>query len=124
MRTYLIIGLGRFGISFGKTIFEMGQEVLGIDINPDIVQDCSSFLTHTIEANATSEEFLKSIDVDKFDAVVVAIGSNFQVNIMITVLLKELGAKHIIAKAIFGQKFYMQIGADRYLFEKDIGISC
>jgi len=125
MRTYLIIGLGRFGISFGKTIFEMGQEVLGIDINPDIVQDCSSFLTHTIEANATSEEFLKSIDVDKFDAVVVAIGSNFQVNIMITVLLKELGAKHIIAKAKddFQAKVLYKVGADQVILpEKDIGI--
>lgn len=125
MKSYILLGLGRFGVSFGTTMFDMGQEVLGIDIDPSLVQTYSNSLTHTIEADATSEDFLKDLDIQKFDAAIVAIGSNFQVSIMVTVLLKELGAKYILAKAKddFQAKVLYKIGADQVILpEKDIGI--
>lgn len=125
MKSYIVLGLGRFGVSFSKTIIEMGHEVLGVDSDEKIVQQYAGKLTHTVEADCTNEEFLMSMDIEKFDAAVVAIGSNLQVSIMTTVILKELGAKYILAKAQndFQAKVLYKIGADKVILpEKEMGI--
>ncbi|NLX93841.1 MAG: TrkA family potassium uptake protein, partial [Clostridiales bacterium] len=73
----------------------------------------------------TSEEFLRSIDAGKFDAAIVAVGSNTQVSIMATVLLKELKVKFVLVKAKddFEEKILYKIGADKVILpEKDMGI--
>lgn len=125
MKSYIVLGLGRFGINFAKTAVEMGHEVLGVDNDEKIVQQYANILTHTVQADSTSEDFLKSMDVRKFDAAIVAIGANIQVSIMTTVILKELGAKYILAKAQddFQAKVLYKIGADKVILpEKDMGI--
>ena len=82
-------------------------------------------ITQTIQADITSEYFLKSIDIATFDAVIVAVGSNMQVSILVTVLLKELGAKYILVKTQdeFEEKILYKLGADKVILpEKDMGI--
>lgn len=124
MKSFIVLGLGRFGISFAKTVIELGHEVLGADIGEDIVKRHANDLTHIVEADITNEDFLKSIEVEKFDAVIIAVSSSLQVSIMATLVAKELGAKYIIAKAQndFHSKLLYKIGADvAVLPEKDIG---
>lgn len=125
MKSFIVLGLGRFGISFAKTVIDLGHEVLGADSDEEIVKRHVNDLTHIVEADITNEDFLKSIEVQKFDAVIIAVSSSLQVSIMATLVAKELGAKYIIAKAQndFHSKLLYKIGADiAVLPEKDIGV--
>ncbi|HPQ46608.1 MAG TPA: TrkA family potassium uptake protein [Clostridia bacterium] len=125
MNSYLVLGLGRFGKAFAKTLSELGHDVLGVDRNPQVVQDVSEELAHVITSEISNEEFLKSIGVSNFDAAVVAIGNDLQSSILTTALLKELGAKYIISKAQndLHAKVLMTVGANRVIFpERDMGI--
>ncbi len=124
MKSFIVLGLGRFGKSLAQTLYDLGYEVLGVDGDEKIVNDFSGRITRTIQADITSEEFLRSIDVGKFDAAVVAVGSNTQVGIMATVLLKELQVKFVLVKAKddFEEKILYKIGADKVILpEKDMG---
>lgn len=125
MKSFIVLGLGRFGKSLAQTLYDLGHEVLGVDGDEKIVQEFSRHITHTVQAEVTSEDFLKSMDIRKFDAAIVAVGSNMQVSIMATVILKELGARFILVKAQddFQEKVLYKIGADKVILpEKDIGI--
>ncbi|MFO7611271.1 MAG: TrkA family potassium uptake protein [Clostridia bacterium] len=125
MNSYLVLGLGRFGMAFAKTMSDLGHDVLGVDQNPQVVQDVSDELAHVISSEISNEDFLKSIGVSNFDACVVAIGSDLQSSILTTALLKELGAKYIISKAQndLHAKVLMTVGANRVIFpERDMAI--
>ncbi len=63
MKSFIVLGLGRFGISFAKTVIELGHEVLGADFDEEIVKRHVNQLTHIVEADITSEEFLQSVEV-------------------------------------------------------------
>lgn len=125
MKSFIVLGLGRFGKSVAKMLYDLGYEVLGVDEDEKIVNEFTRQITHAVQADITSEDFLKSIDIGKFDAAVVAVGSNIQVSIMVTVVLKELQAKFILVKAQddFEEKLLYKIGADKVILpEKDMGI--
>lgn len=124
MKSFLVIGLGKFGKSCAKELTDLNYEVLGVDENPRLVAEASSYLTHTVQADSTDEDFLKSIGVDNYDACIVAIGDNQESSVMITVLLKEYGAKKIIAKAQseLHAKILRKVGADQVVLpEYDMG---
>ena len=99
MKQFIVIGLGSFGISLAKTLYEMGNDVLVIDENEELVQSMTGLVTHAVQANATDENVLKSLGVKNFNVVVIAIGSNMKSSIMITMLVKEMCVKYVIAKA-------------------------
>lgn len=125
MNSYIVLGLGRFGKACAKTLHSLGHDVLGVDSNPQVVQDLSDELTHVIVSECSNEDFLRSIGVANFDAAIVAIGSNLQSSILTTALLKELGAKYIISKAQddLHAKVLMTVGASRVVFpERDMAI--
>ncbi len=125
MKSFVVLGLGRFGQSLAKTLYDLGYEVLGVDGEEKIVNDFSEQITRTIQADITSEDFLRSIDINKFDTAIVAVGSNIQVSIMATVLLKELKVNYVVVKAKddFEEKILYKIGADKVILpEKDMGV--
>lgn len=124
-KSFLVLGLGRFGRAVAQTLSEAGHEVLGVDGDEKIIQSMSHSLTEVIQADLTSESFLSSLDVARFHGVVVAIGENMQVSIMATVILKELGARNILVKAQddFQEKVLYRLGADKVVLpERDTGI--
>ncbi|MBO0958390.1 TrkA family potassium uptake protein [Neobacillus sp. MM2021_6] len=122
---YAVIGLGRFGLSIANKLYESGQEVLGLDVNEERVEESHPFATHSVIADSTDAEALKSIGIRNFDTVIVAIGNDIQASILTVLLLKELGVKNVIAKAInklHGQVL-KKVGADWVVFpERDMGI--
>ena len=125
MKSYLVLGLGKFGRSVAQTLYQLGYEVLGVDGDENIVNEFSRHITHTLQADITNEDFLKSIDVSKFSAAIIAVGSNVQVSIMATVLLRELGARFILVKTQddFEERILYKVGADKVILpEKDMGI--
>ncbi|SFA88997.1 potassium channel family protein [Clostridium frigidicarnis] len=124
-KQFVVIGLGRFGISVAKTLYESGHEVLAIDKNEDLIQEVSDNVTHAVQMDATDENALRTIGIRNFDVAVITIGSNIQSSVMVALIVKELGVKYIIAKAHndLHAKVLYKIGADRVVQpEKDMGV--
>ncbi|KAJ50755.1 trk system potassium uptake protein TrkA [Clostridium tetanomorphum] len=124
-KQFVVIGLGRFGTSVAKTLYALGNDVLAIDSDEDMVQNISDSVTHSVEADATDENSLRSLGIRNFDVAVVTIGSDIQASVMVTLLVKELGVKYIIAKANneLHAKVLYKIGADRVVLpERDMGV--
>jgi trk system potassium uptake protein len=121
---YAVIGLGRFGTSVAQKLFDAGQEVMGIDIDEDKVEDAELIVTHGVMADSTDEDALKSLGIRNFDCVIVAIGNDMQSSILTSMLLKELGVKKVIAKALSKHhgKVLEKIGVDWIIYpERDMG---
>ncbi len=124
-KQFVIIGLGRFGSSIAKTLYSLGNDVLAIDKDEDIVQEIADSVTHAVQLDATDENALRSLGIRNFDVAVVTIGDNIQSSIMATLLVKELGVKYIIAKghSDLHAKVLYKIGANRVVLpEKDMGV--
>jgi trk system potassium uptake protein TrkA len=124
VKQYAVIGMGRFGTSVARNLFRLGQEVLAIDTDEERLKYVAEEVTHTLMADTTDVHVLKSIGIKNFDVVVVAIGENVQCNIMTTLLLKELGVKYVVAKALTKMqgRVLEKVGADRVVFpERDMG---
>lgn len=122
---FVVIGLGRFGASLALELMELGYEVLGIDRDEEVVDGLSSQLTHAVTADATDEEVLKSLGIRNFDCGIVAIGNDIQMSILSTILLKEIGLKTVVSKAIsvLHGRALEKLGVDRVIYpERDMGI--
>jgi trk system potassium uptake protein TrkA len=121
---YAVIGLGRFGTSVARRLHEAGQEVLGIDMNEEKIDDAELYVTHAVIADSTDEKALTSIGIRNFDCVIVAIGNDIQSSILTVMILKDLGVKKVIAKALgkLHGKVLDRIGADWIIYpERDMG---
>ncbi len=114
---FAVIGLGRFGSSLALTLAERGFSVLGIDRDRSIVQALAGRLTQTVALDSTDEQALRAVDIPSFDTVVVAIGSNFEANLLTTVAVKSLGVPHVICKATTDRQrtILLRVGADRVI---------
>ncbi|HZG61261.1 MAG TPA: TrkA family potassium uptake protein [Anoxybacillus sp.] len=123
-KEFAVIGLGRFGGSICRTLSEQGMEVLAIDIDEDRVNEFANIASHAVVGDSTDESVLKSLGIRNFDHVIVAIGDNIQASILTTIILKELGVKHITVKATndYHEKVLKKIGADQVVHpERDMG---
>ena len=118
MKSVLLIGLGRFGRHIAKKLYSLGHEVMAVDSNEERVDSILPFVTNAQIGDSTSQEFLSSLGVRNFDACIVAIGDNFQNSLETTDLLKELGARKVIARASRGvqEKFLLRNGADEVVY--------
>ena len=124
-KQFVVIGLGRFGSSIATTLYSLGNDVLVIDKNEDLVQDIASEVTHAVQADATDENALRALGIRNFDVAIISIGGDIQSSVMATLILRELGVKYIIAKGNgeLHAKVLYKIGADRVVLpEKDMGV--
>jgi trk system potassium uptake protein TrkA len=120
-----VIGMGRFGVSLARELYQMGYDVLAIDKDEQVTQDLTDQLTYVVRSNATSETVLRELGLANYDLAVVAIGTDIQASIMTTLLLKTLGVKEVIARAnnALHAQTLDRIGADKVLFpENEAGI--
>ncbi|MCJ7646369.1 TrkA family potassium uptake protein [bacterium] len=125
MRQCVVVGLGIFGAAVAKTLVEKGCEVLAIDEDEEKVKEISNIVTQAVQADATDEKTLRSLGVDKMDMAVISTGENMEASILVTLLIKELGVKTIVAKAISPSHgtVLRKIGATRVVFpERDTGV--
>ena len=120
-----VIGMGRFGVSLSRELYQMGFDVLAIDKDEQVVRDLTGQLSYIVRADSTSEAVLRELGIANFDLAVVAIGTDIQANIMTTLLLKTLGVKEVIARSnnpLHGQTLE-RIGADKVVFpEQEAGL--
>ncbi|NOU65804.1 TrkA family potassium uptake protein [Paenibacillus sp. LMG 31461] len=124
-KQYVVVGLGRFGSSLSRELMKLGHEVLGIDLDEEIVNDMSDELTHSVVADATDEDVLKSLGIRNFDCAVIAIGDDIQSSILTAIVMKDLGVSQVVAKALseLHGKVLTKLGVDRVVYpERDMGI--
>lgn len=117
MKTFVVIGMGRFGTAVAKKLCELGHEVLAIDEDEARIQDITESVTHAVIADAKEERVLSSLGVRNYDCAILAIGSDIADSVLITMALKDLGLKEIICKAgeLRHKKILLKIGADRVI---------
>ncbi len=99
-KKFCIIGLGYFGMNLATILSKDGAEILVIDNNPDRVDMISEQVTHAVCMDATDERALKSMGLKEMDAIIVAIGENFESSITTTALLQEIGVKKIYNRIV------------------------
>lgn len=114
MKSILIIGLGRFGRHMAQKFLENGHEVMAIDIKEERADAAVGMIQQILIGDATDERFMETLGIGNFDLAVIAIGENFQTVLEITVLLKDLGCKYIVARATrdVHKKLLLRNGAD------------
>jgi trk system potassium uptake protein TrkA len=122
---FVVIGCGRFGEAVSTKLVELGKEVMVVDLSEEIIQNISQTVTYAVQADATDENSIKSLGISNFDVAIVSIGANIQASLLVTLMVKELGVKKVIAKAQnkLHAKILYKIGADRVVFpEREMGI--
>jgi trk system potassium uptake protein TrkA len=126
-RQFVVVGLGRLGISMVGTLDSLGHEVLAIDNREDVIQSLANELpnVHLVATDATDEAAVRGLNVEGFDAAAVMIGENhIEASILATATLKELGVPRIVARATGGihARVLEKVGADRVIQpEREIG---
>lgn len=114
-----VIGLGRFGSTMARELYQSGHDVLAIDHDEGKIQAQLGQVTYAVRADATNEAALRELDLPDYDVAVVALGGDYvQASVGITVLLKGLEIPMIIARAaneLHGETLD-RIGADRVIF--------
>ena len=123
MKNYLVIGLGKFGKTIAKTLYENGNTVLAIDTSQELVQQVldEGIVEDAIVIDATDENALQNIVKDSFDTAFVCIGTNVQDSILVTLMLKDLNVNNIICKAktkIQG-KVLEKVGATQIVYPEE-----
>lgn len=125
MKQIVVIGCGRFGTNLAITLEKLGNEVMVIDKDEEVINSIANKVTHSIICDVRVEGSLKELGLANFDICVVAIGSDYKTSIIATVEAKELGISKIIAKATDSVQAMVlsKIGADRVIIpERDMGI--
>ena len=118
MKSILLIGLGRFGRYIAKKLHDMQHAVLAVDHDEDRVNRILPLVTNALIADSTNADFLQSLDIPSFDVCIVAIGDDFQSSLETTSLLKEFGARYVVARASrdIHEKFLLRNGADETVY--------
>lgn len=115
MKSYIVIGLGRFGSQVARQLYSLGCEVLAMDLSAELVQQISNDVTHAVVGDAQDKEVLKALGVRNLDCAIVAIGDDLAASVLATMNMKELGVPYVVCKAHdeTHQKVLEKLGADR-----------
>ena len=115
MKSYIVIGLGKFGSEAARRLCQLNCEVLAIDRNPDLVQPISSQVTQAVVGDARDKEVLRALGAKDFECAIVAIGDNLADSVLATMNLKELGVPYIVCKASdeTHRQVLIKLGADK-----------
>ncbi len=125
MKTFVVIGLGRFGTAVALELCALGHEVLAIDMIEENVMPVADHVTHAVTGDARDPAVLKSLGVRNYDCAIVAVGDDVGNSALITLNLKDMGVKTVICKAQshVHRKVLEKIGADQVVFpEHEMGV--
>ena len=115
MKSYIVIGLGRFGGEVARRLCELGCEVLAVDNHSDHVQQISNDVTHAVVADARDKEVLRALGIRNFDCAIIAIGGSLADSVLATMNVKELGVPRVVCKAHdeTHRQVLLKLGADQ-----------
>lgn len=96
----LVIGLGEFGMALARAVAAQGAEVLAVDRKQPLVDAAAAFVAEAACFDATDEDRLSEAAPQHRDVCVCAIGAESREKaIMVTALLRQMGARRVIARA-------------------------
>jgi trk system potassium uptake protein TrkA len=124
MRQFAVIGLGQFGASVARSLAQKGGEVIAIDKDPDRITEISDQVAQAIALDAVDEKSLSALGLKEVDVAIVSTGQDIEASISVVLILKEMGVKEIVAKAVSDMHgtILKKVGADRVIFpERDMG---
>lgn len=112
-KSFIVIGLGRFGSSVVKALANLNCDILAMDINEECVSNIANVIEHCLIADSTKMSTLKEIGAASIDHAVVAIGNNLQASILTTMNLHSLGVKNITVRSDSEEyeEIYLRLGA-------------
>ena len=115
MKSYVVIGLGRFGTELSRRLCALGCEVMVVERDSDLVQQISRHVTHAVVGDARDQGVLKALGVQDFDCAVVCIGDSLADSVLTTMNLKELGVPQVVCKAHdeTHRQVLLKLGADQ-----------
>ena len=114
MKNILLIGVGRFGRHLAMELNRLGHQIMAVDRDEERINDCMPFVTNAQIGDSTRLDFLRSLGVGNYDVCYVTLCGSFQESLETVSLLKELGAKTVVARADrdVQEKFLLRNGAD------------
>lgn len=115
MKSYVVIGLGRFGSQVARQLCALGCEVLAMDLSSDLVNQIAGDVTHAVVGDGQDKEVLKALGVRNMDCAIIAIGDNLGASVLTTMNMKELGVPFVVCKAHDDthRRVLQKLGADR-----------
>lgn len=118
MKSFLVIGAGRFGHYLCRSLEATDSQIMLVDRNEARIHDLLDHVTSARIGDCTHEEVLKSFGVEEFDACIVCVEESFQDSLEITYRLRMLGAKRILSLAgtEIQSDFLLRNGADEVIF--------
>lgn len=99
MKSYVVVGLGRFGSGVARELSRLGCEVLAMDVSNDLVSQVANEVTHAVVGDGQDKEVLRALGAGEFECAIVAIGGDLSASVLTTMNLKELGVPKIVCKA-------------------------
>lgn len=116
-KSFLILGLGRFGATLATTLCQLGHEVMAVDANAARVDMVKDLVTHAVQANICDERAVSQLGVRNFDCVAVCVGDDIRASVLAVVMCKEYGAQYVVCKASdpLHEKLLYKTGADKVL---------
>ena len=114
MKSFVVIGLGRFGTRIAKRLYEMGCEVLAVDMDNEKVQQIADEVTQAVSGDARDKDVLRALGVRNCDCAIVAMAGDLSSSVFVTMNLKELEVPYIVSKAqgTMHQRILEKLGAD------------
>lgn len=125
MKNFVVFGCGRFGSTVASTLFELGNEVLTVDIDGERVQAISDMVTTSVQCDLLDEHATGELGLKNFDVAIVAIGDNLEAAIMSVLIAREAGIETIVAKAATERKgeILSRVGATKVVYpEREMGL--
>jgi trk system potassium uptake protein TrkA len=125
MKKFIVIGLGNFGLNLAATLVENDCEVLGMDIDREVVQKAKDIISHAIIGDASNKEVLESLAIRDFDGAVISIGQDQAPSTLVALYIKEIGIPRIVVRALSEDhgKILRMIGVSDVIFpEKDMAV--
>lgn len=125
MKTYVVIGLGRFGSAVAAELCRLGHEVLAVDESEERVQNIADQVTHAAAGDARDPAVLRALGVRNYDCAIVAAADDVGSSALVTMNLKEIGVGRVICKAQshIHRRVLEKIGADLVVFpEYETGV--
>lgn len=117
MRSYIVVGMGRFGSEVARQLHKLRCEVIAMDVNSDLIQQISGDVTHAVVGDAQDKEVLRALGVKNVDCAIIAIGDDLAASVLVTMNMKELGVPYVICKAHDEtyRRVLEKLGADRII---------
>ena len=114
MKSFVVIGLGRFGTRIAQKLYSMNCEVLAVDKDNDKVQQIADNVTQAVSGDAEDKDVLRALGVRNCDCAIVCTAGNLSASIVITMNLKELDVPYVVTKAKGPQhqRILEKLGAD------------